>query len=134
MSNVMKTIEAHTVTIDGKEYKTHSWVMAAKPGIEASQRHHEFYAQFATPAVRCIVQALALQSRIKHAYKLGDIHFNTCNLCPVLDRHSEYTKLQVGRLYTQCCYESDGKRIFWSPSTNICILKSAMRVVIEENV
>lgn len=129
----MKTIESHTVTIGGKEYKTHAWVMAAKPGIEASQRHHEFYAQFATPAVRCIIQSLALQSRVKHAYKLGDIHFNTVTELRMFDRQSEYTKSLVGKLYTQCCYETDGKTIFWSPSTNVCILKSAMRVVIGEN-
>lgn len=125
-------LKTETVNINGVDYLTRHWYMDCAKELTGVERHNKFYAQFVTPAVRTRVRRAFDLETLAKAYNEGDTHLNGCTQLKQWDRLD--CRDLVGMLYTNCCYEAqEGQKYsHWSPSDNVCVLKQAARLMIEE--
>lgn len=122
-----------TVTIGTREYLTRHWYMNTaqqEHGYTGMEAHQRFYGQFATQAVRGHVSKFFTEKEWASLAACEDPHLNGVFELSTWDRCD--VRFLVARLYTACVYKDAQAvgRIYWSPSDNICIVKEAVRILL----
>lgn len=142
MSSLWKARPEYTVTIDGVEYKTRSWMMDSKEG-DGQSRHDAYYGQFATEAVKGVVfkhfgsnQWQKMIGAYQADPKAFHLNFEYTGIAlEKWDSLGGYLKELVGPLKTKIDYEErPAGRYSWSISDGVCVAKAAARVLIKEMV
>lgn len=127
----LKMHDTETTIINGEAFLTRYWYMDCAKHLTGYERHVIFYGQFADKVAPFVKSAFSEAEWQMIVDAKDHRHFNDIFEIRRWDRID--VRQIVGGLYSDCCYVNRPKgRFYWSPSDNTCIVKAAVRYLLEQ--